>query len=71
MQITVQVQKGPHKQVCDDAALVGSYLIDEGIHALCLAIQPVCKLWCQVGGILRVLVMPQPMQEQRKFLIIG
>lgn len=32
MQITVQVQKGPHKQVCDDAALVGSYLIDEGIH---------------------------------------
>ena len=32
MKIVVQVQKGPHKQVCDDAALVGSYLIDEGIH---------------------------------------
>ena len=50
MQITVQVQKGPHKQVCDDAALVGLHLIDEGIYQFDDAMPSIVAAADGVGG---------------------
>lgn len=50
MQITVQVQKGPHKQVCDDVALVGSHLIDEGIHQFDDVMPSIITVADGVGG---------------------
>ena len=34
MNITVIIQKGPHKLNCDDAALIGNEVYDEGVHRI-------------------------------------
>lgn len=50
MNITLLIQKGPHKQNCDDAALVGSVVYGEGIHRVQFDMPCVIAVADGVGG---------------------
>lgn len=50
MNITVMVQKGPHKQNCDDAALIEHDVYGEGIHQIQLEMPCIVAVADGVGG---------------------
>lgn len=50
MNVTVQIQKGPHKQNCDDAALIEHDVYGEGIHRIQLEMPCTVAVADGVGG---------------------
>lgn len=50
MNVTVQIQKGTHKQNCDDAALIGKNVYGEGIHQVQLETPCIVAVADGVGG---------------------
>ena len=50
MHITVIVQKGPHKQNCDDASMIGNNIYGEGVHQIQREIPCVVAVADGVGG---------------------
>lgn len=50
MTITAMIQKGPHKQNCDDAALAGSVVYGEGIHRVQFDMPSIIAVADGVGG---------------------